>query len=170
VKKKKMAPVIKNLESQGQQTAGIGASAGGPESFRTLAENAPDVIFRVDRNLRFVFVNKKISELTGIPKEQFYGKTLLDLGLPRDICIYLGKKTQEVFENKIHNEFEFSLSGPEGQRWFHTRIVPEFDVHGDIETALGIAHGSEEGRVGLWGRARLPRQYHELSPYWNCCR
>ncbi|OGP94084.1 MAG: hypothetical protein A2157_03615 [Deltaproteobacteria bacterium RBG_16_47_11] len=109
------------------------------KELKTLAENAPDVIFRVDRHLRFIFVNRKVTEFTGIPKEQFYGKTLLDLGLPRDICIYLGKKTQEVFENQNHEEFEFTFSRPEGQRWFYLHIVPEFDSHGNVETALGIA-------------------------------
>jgi PAS domain S-box-containing protein len=110
------------------------------KELETLAENAPDVIFRVERNLRFIFVNKKISDLTGISKDQFYGKTLLDLGLPRDICDYLGKKTQEVFDHQIINEFEFNFSGLEGLRWFHTRVVPEFDNHGNFETVLGIAH------------------------------
>jgi PAS domain S-box-containing protein len=147
VKNKKRSSSNKNRKSEEQLkqnqsflTAGIGASTGGLEAFKTLAENAPDVIFRVDRNLRFIFVNKKISDLTGIPKEQFYGKTLLDLGLQRDICIYLGKKAQEVFDSQTHTEFEFSFSTPEGLQWFHARIVPEFDIHGDIQTVLGIAH------------------------------
>ena len=147
VKRKKRPSTKKNRRSEEQlkqkrslSISGTGASAGGLEVFKTLAENAPDVIFRVDRNLRFVFVNKKISELTGIPKEQFYGKTLLDLGLPKDICIYLGKKAQEVFDSQTPHEFEFNFNGPEGLRWFHARIAPEFDIHGHVETVLGIAH------------------------------
>jgi PAS domain S-box-containing protein len=127
-------------QNQSFVTVGIGTSAGGLEAFKTLAENAPDVIFRVDRNLRFIFVNRKVSEFTGIPNEQFYGKTLLELGLPKEVCIYLGKKAQEVFDSQTLKEFEFNFSAPEGLRWFHARIVPEFDRHGDVQTALGIAH------------------------------
>src|SRR4030042_5402359 len=119
---------------------GIGASAGGLEAFKTLAENAPDVIFRVDRNLRFIFVNRRMSEFTGIPKEEVHGKTLLELGLPRDICNHLGKQAREVFDHRTPNEFEFNFNGPEGVRWFQARIVPEFDIHGDVETVLGITH------------------------------
>jgi PAS domain S-box-containing protein len=147
VKNKKKSSIKKNPKQEDQlkrsqsfSMVDMENSADGPEVFKTLAENAPDVIFRVDHNLRFVFVNKKISELTGIPKEQFYGKTLLDLGLPKDICIYLGKQAQEVFDHRTLNEFEFSFNGPEGLRWFHARIVPEFDNRGNVETALGIAH------------------------------
>jgi PAS domain S-box-containing protein len=147
VKNKDTPAVSKNQKTQEQlkqsqslPVVGIGASAGGLESFKRLAENAPDVIFRVDRNLRFIFVNKKISDLTGIPMEQFYGKTLLELGLPKDVCIYLGQKTQEVFDHHTLSEFEFTFNGPRGLRWFHARIVPEFDIHGEVETVLGIAH------------------------------
>jgi PAS domain S-box-containing protein len=110
------------------------------KELETLVANAPDVIFRLDRNLRFVFVNPKITEVTGIPRDQFYGKTLLELGLPRNVCIYLGKIAQEIFDRRAVNEFEFNFNGPEGLRWFHARIVPEFDTHGDVETVLGIAH------------------------------
>jgi PAS domain S-box-containing protein len=114
--------------------------AGGLEAFKRLAENAPDVIFRVDCNLRFIFVNRRISDLTGIPKEKFYGKTLLELGLPRYFSIYLGKQAQGVFDHRSLKEFEFTFNGPGGIRWFHSRMVPELDVHGNVETVLGIAH------------------------------
>jgi PAS domain S-box-containing protein len=147
VKNKKKSSTKKNSKqedqlkrSQSLSMVDMENSAGGPEVFKTLAENAPDVIFRVDRSLRFIFVNNKITDLTGIPKEQFYGKTLLELGLPRDVSIYLGKKAQEVFDHRTLNEFEFSFNGPEGLRWFHARIIPEFDSHCNVETVLGIAH------------------------------
>jgi PAS domain S-box-containing protein len=110
------------------------------KELETLAENAPDVIFRVDRNLRFVFVNRKVSDFTGIPKQQFYGKTLLELGLPGYFSLFLGKKTQEVFDHQTPNEFEFSFNGHEGLQWFHAHIIPEFGINGNVETAFGIAH------------------------------
>jgi PAS domain S-box-containing protein len=147
VENRKTPAVSKNQKSQERlkqngfpPVVSIGVSAGVPEAFRTLAENAPDVIFRVDRHLRFIFVNKKISDLTGIPKEKFYGHTLLELGLPRDVCVYLGQKAQEVFDHQTLSEFEFTFDGPEGLRWLHARVVPECDVHGEVETVLGIAH------------------------------
>lgn len=145
--KKKDSLLKKNSEThppskqkQPLTNAGDEAPLNGFQVFKTLAENAPDVIFRVDRNLRFIFVNRKVSEFTGIPSEQFFGKTLLGLGLPKDFSIFWGKKAKEVFDAKDLREFEFTFDGPEGARWFHARIVPEFDVHGKVETVLGIAH------------------------------
>lgn len=147
VKNEKKFPINKNSKTNASlkrnesfTVVGMGGSSGGIEAFKTLAENAPDVIFRVDRNLRFIFVNRKITEFTGIQKEQFYGRTLLELGLPKDFSIYLGKQAQEVFDHRALNEFEFNFNGAEGPRWFHARIVPECDNHGNVETVLGIAH------------------------------
>ncbi len=110
----------------------------------TLVSNAPEVIFRVDRDFRFIFVNKEISDLTGIPTEAFYGKTLPELGLPRDLCAYLGKLTQEVFDHRALRDFEFTFTGAKGVRSFHARIVPEFDTRGEVERALGIAEDITE--------------------------
>lgn len=146
-KKKRNPPSDKNSKTgppfkrkQAFPIVGIQASLSGFEAFKTLAENAPDVIYRVDRNLRFVFVNRKVSEFTGIPSEQFFGKTLLGLGLPKDFSFFWGKKVREIFKTKESKEFEFTFDGPEGSRWFHSRIVPEFDHQGNMETVLGIAH------------------------------
>lgn len=145
--KKKDSLLKKNSEThppskqkQPLTNAGDEAPLNGFQVFKTLAENAPDVIFRVDRNLRFIFVNRKVSEFTGIPSEQFFGKTLLGLGLPKDFSIFWGNKAKEVFDAKDPREFEFTFDGPDGARWFHARMVPEFDVHGKVETVLGIAH------------------------------
>lgn len=73
VKNKKKSSNSKNQKSgkplkltRSFPIAGIASSSEGFEAFKTFAENAPDIIFRVDRNLRFVFVNQKISDLTGI--------------------------------------------------------------------------------------------------------
>lgn len=67
VKNEKKSPANKNSKtyaslkrSRSFPVVGLGGSSGGFEAFKTLAENAPDVIFRVDGNLRFVFVNQKI--------------------------------------------------------------------------------------------------------------
>jgi PAS domain S-box-containing protein len=146
-KNKNKSSTKKNLKSEKQRKRNqsfpivdMVTSASEMEVFKTLAENAPEVIFRVDRNLRFVFVNRKMTDLTGLPKEKSYGKTLPELGLPRDFSPYLGRQIEEVFDRQTTNRFEVNFNGPEGLRWLHTHIVPEFDTHGDVETVLGIVH------------------------------
>lgn len=106
----------------------------------TLLDNAPDVIFRVDRNLRFLTVNQRLSDLTGVQKEGFYGKTLLQLGLPKNLCLFLGEKAREVVDRRGPGEFEFAFETREGRKWHHLHLVPETDTQGNVETVLGISH------------------------------
>ena len=51
------------------------------EKYRTLAENSPDIIARVDRNLRYLYVNSAIEKTTGLPLKNFVGKTNQEIRL-----------------------------------------------------------------------------------------
>ena len=53
----------------------------------TLADNIPDVIFRIDKHFRHVYVNKSIQAITGLAPVEFIGKTNRDLGMPEDKCL-----------------------------------------------------------------------------------
>jgi PAS domain S-box-containing protein len=43
--------------------------------FSTLVENSPDVICRLDRDLRYIYVSPALEALTGVLNESFLGKT-----------------------------------------------------------------------------------------------
>ena len=58
---------------------------GEKEKYRTLAENSPDIIARIDRNLRYLYINSAIEKLTGISSKNFVGKTSQEIGLPQKI-------------------------------------------------------------------------------------
>ena len=45
------------------------------ERFRTLVENATDLIMRFDKNFRHIFVNSATKKILNIPPEDFIGKT-----------------------------------------------------------------------------------------------
>ena len=104
---------------------------------QSLADHSPDQIFRLDRDLRHVFVNRRMSEITGIPIEKFAGKTNQELGLPRDFCELWEKNFESVFSDAEPNETEYSLDGPQGLRYYQSRVVPEYDTTGRVETVLG---------------------------------
>jgi len=52
------------------------------EHFRTLAENLPDVIARLDRELRFLYVNRAAEALFGMRREEIVGRARGDVALP----------------------------------------------------------------------------------------
>ena len=52
--------------------------------FKSLADNAPDVIMRFNPELRVIYLNPKVKVATGTPAEQFVGKTNEEMGMPRE--------------------------------------------------------------------------------------
>ncbi len=88
-----------------EESAGDASGAGKANSgetneaqFRLLAENAPDVIVRLDRELRYLYVNPAVKEATGIASDQFIGRTKRELGLPEEMCEFLDRELEKSFE------------------------------------------------------------------------
>jgi PAS domain S-box-containing protein len=110
-----------------------------------LVEHAPDVIERFDRNLRHVYVNPAIERATGKPPEAFIGKTNRELEMPESKTVLWEKALTTVFQTAQEEQIEFSCPSPSGQRYYQTRLVPEFATHGTagesdtVETVLGIS-------------------------------
>ena len=82
-----------DLEQKGQifeetleQTRPKDGVAPSRSELESLVDNSPDLIFRVDRNLRHVYVNKAVLEATGLSREQYQGKTNRELGMPEYLC------------------------------------------------------------------------------------
>jgi PAS domain S-box-containing protein len=94
------------------------------EHFRALAENSADVIMRFDRAKRHIYVSPGVERETGIPRDQFIGRTHLELGFPREFCDMLDAELEKVFaEGRVHH-MEFML--PSGI-WIDMLLMPEFD-------------------------------------------
>ena len=47
---------------------------GEKEKYRTLAENSPDIIARLDRNLRYLYINSAFEKTTGLSFKRFRGQ------------------------------------------------------------------------------------------------
>jgi len=109
------------------------------ETFRTLAENSPDLIARFDRELRHVYVNPAIEHSTGMPASAFIGKTNQELGRPTELVSYWNKATQKVFEAACGELIEFDFPTPTGVRSYQSHLVPEYAQDGSVEFVLGVA-------------------------------
>ncbi|MBF2026132.1 MAG: PAS domain-containing protein [Oscillatoriales cyanobacterium C42_A2020_001] len=55
------------------------------QEIRTLLDNSPDVISRIDQNLRFIFINQAIRGITGLHPSTFLHKSCLELNFPAEI-------------------------------------------------------------------------------------
>ncbi|MBD2006314.1 MULTISPECIES: PAS domain S-box protein [Cyanophyceae] len=108
------------------------------QQFKMVAENAPDIISRIDAEFRHIYVSPSIELATGIPSEQFVGKTNAELGMPEDIYRVWHDSWRQVFATGSEQTIEFKFPTSYGIRWYQSRIVPEFAPDGSVETVLGI--------------------------------
>jgi PAS domain S-box-containing protein len=106
------------------------------EKFRALAENSLDVIMRFDKNLRHLYVNPPIEAQTGIPPEEFIGKTHEELGFPDELVAIWDEAINEIFATGASQRVEFQL--PTGV-WIDWLLVPEFDSNGDVRAVITFA-------------------------------
>jgi len=110
------------------------------QEYRALVENSPDIIVRVDRELRRVYVNQALETVTGFPLSDFIGSTIYE---PRiegrlEYIALMEKACTKVFSTGEETAFEFPYPTTRGTRYFHIRLVPEYSKEGRIESVLTI--------------------------------
>ncbi len=136
------------------------------EEFRALAENAPDIVVRFDKNLRHLYVNPALEKEVGIPRHEFIGRTNEDFNLPVEQRMFRNSTLQEVFNSGQEKEVYFDYSLPSGQKHYHSRIVPEFDREGEVETVLAITRditAIKEMEAALYEERAKAYRMHQRS-------
>lgn len=136
------------------------------QAFRSLADNVPDVIVRFDRELRHLYVNRRVEAATGLPVEVFLGKTNRELGMPAALVAQWDHALLEVFATGRASAVEFEYKTPRGPRQVETRIVPEFSPGGLVQTVLTLNRDVTEQRRAEESLRRSEerfRRYFELG-------
>jgi PAS domain S-box-containing protein len=109
------------------------------QQFKMVAENAPDIISRIDAEFRHIYVSPSVELATGIPSEQFVGKTNVELGMPEDLYRFWHDSLRQVFATGQEQTIEFKFPTLNGIRWYQARIVPEFASDDSVTSVLSIA-------------------------------
>jgi PAS domain S-box-containing protein len=132
------------------------------QQFKMVVENAPDIISRIDRDFRHLYVSPSIEQATGLKPEQFIGKTNADLGMPEALYRYWFEILGQVFETGQEQTIEFSFPTPEGDRWYQSRIFPEFAPDGSVKTALNIARDVTDYKRAAAAQIEACQQVEQL--------
>lgn len=99
------------------------------------ADRLPDIVALLDRDLRHLFVNKVIEEITGLTRQDYLGKTNRELGMPENLCQIWDSTFAKTFETgeALDVEFEFN-----GTHTFQAKTVPQKDSTGTVHSILVI--------------------------------
>ncbi len=149
--------------------------------FRTLTENSPDVIARINGEMRILYVNGSVEDALDAPPAEFVGRTIEELGLPEDLVRLWTHDIQTVFETAKPHQTDFSMTTPKGVRHYSALCVPEFEEGRAVDTVLATIRDVTERveaeerystiiRNSLEGFCILDRAGRYVEVNDSCCR
>ncbi|MFH1058681.1 MAG: PAS domain S-box protein [Pseudomonadota bacterium] len=110
------------------------------ERLRSLTENAPDIIFSLDRQGRFTYINPAWQRILGHLPEEVLGRHFVDLARPEDRNDYV-KIFRQVRDQgrtvREHHGF-LPLRGGGGKRNFLMSASPNLDGSGGVNGLVGL--------------------------------
>lgn len=108
---------------------------------RTLVENLPDFVVRLDKYTRYLYVSPALTEAYSLSRDHFIGKTIVEAGLTGDMVsdVVLMNIALSCAREGIPIIREMVFRHPSGDRVFDIMYVPEHDEFGHIETMLMVA-------------------------------
>ena len=135
------------------------------EGFKTLAENIPDAIARLDREFRYLYVNRAVEHVFGRKAEEIIGRRKSELGLPAHIVNPLTEAVTCAFAGGAEQRFGFQANA----RHFAGRVIPEAGEAGSVEAVLVIIYDvtararEDERRAEILARERSARANAESA-------
>lgn len=105
---------------------------------QNLADNSPDIIARLDREGRHVFVSAAVERALGRSPVEVVGKTYRELGLPSELCDKWEAALDAAFAAKLPIELAFELDDEKESRSYTSRLIPELDDAGEVAFVLCI--------------------------------
>ncbi len=94
------------------------------EERETVLNSISDAFSALDRNWRYIYVNDKVAELAGWPKEKMLGRVIWEI-FPEALNTDFYRRCQRVMETGASESGEFYY--PPWERWLDTRIYPTKD-------------------------------------------
>ncbi len=137
--------------------------------FKTLAENIPDVIARVDSQGRWLYANPATGSAFGTSSEALIGRGWDELSLPGHIVEPLRRAASEAFATGHEQPFGFQAGEARARRHFAGRVIPERDAQGRVEAVLAITYDvtaravEDEKRAEMLERERTARASAEAA-------
>ncbi|WP_088892737.1 sensor histidine kinase [Leptolyngbya ohadii] len=106
--------------------------------YRTLVEHSPDMIIRLDREGRYLYVSPSFSRAFGLPPQDYLGKTAAEAGFPSDVAAICHQSLVPLFDRCEQQKIELAIDTVDGRQYHQSWAVPEIDEQGNVVSALII--------------------------------
>jgi len=121
------------------------------ERFRSLVENANDIIYSLTPTGEFTYISPKVADKMGYEAVELQGKSFFPFLHPDDVS-ESRKWFQSGFENhEEHAEgYEFRMFHKDGSaKWFTTNASQILDEDGNVMELIGVAHDITQMKMVL---------------------
>ncbi|URQ61333.1 PAS domain S-box protein [Pantoea alhagi] len=108
------------------------------KQFRALVENSPDMIARFDLALRCVYVNPPVLKWFEGREQEIYHRQLTEAVPHNETGMALLRLVSQSMASGNEAEGELTLTQGSRRRILHVRSVPEFNLHGELESVLTV--------------------------------
>ena len=136
------------------------------EEIQIILDASPIMIFYKDCENRFIRVNKRLAEVTGLPKEAMEGKTVFDI-YPNQAKDYWEDDKEVIASGMPKNGIVEPVDTPTGPRWVQSDKIPYRDKDGRIIGIIGFAVDITErtqAETALWESEERFRTLATLFP------
>ncbi|MFP4060383.1 MAG: ATP-binding protein [Bacteroidales bacterium] len=117
--------------------------------FSILVENAPDIICRFNKELRFTYINNAVKKELLKHPSCFTGKKIWETTLEPQVAALFSDKVFQVFRTGKETSIEIGHTVDNATRYFFLRLMPEFDSNWRVESVLCIARNITEYKEAL---------------------
>jgi PAS domain S-box-containing protein len=133
------------------------------EEYRALIEHSPDIVSRLDRDKRHLYVSRTVELATGLNADELLGRTFVEAGIPADLAVAWEAIVDRVFTTGRPESGVFGFETPHGFREYESRFVPELAADGSVSTVIRISRDVTAEREAARAIERANRGLHVLS-------
>lgn len=154
--------MVRNLTERKQAEALLRARE---QEFRTLAENAPGIIARYDKECRRIYVNPAYLLINGVAAQNVLGKTPIEFSAAiKAQAVNYQAKIRQVLETGQAVEFTQEWRTLNKERvWYSVHAVPEYDHERQIVSVLVIAYDITPSKLMEEALRDSERQFRTLA-------
>ncbi len=133
------------------------------QELHSLTENLPDIIGRIDRKNRILYLNRWWDSLESLPPEKYLGRRLEDLGLSQTMSEIFERNIANVLKNGMPVTLEISYPTKLGMKIFEVRFCPEPAIGKQIITVLMICRDMTNVRTAELAFKESDENFRQLA-------